>query len=81
MNYLEILVVYGIGTIVGIWLTKRYVQEVIITRTIDTLVEEDYVRSYLGDDGEIHLYKWYDLEDVIEAIAKEREEENEDDDA
>ena len=80
MNYLEILFVYFTGTLVGIWLFKQYVQESIIVKTIDSLVENDFCRSYVNESGEVELYKWYELDDVIEAIAKEKEEDDEEDD-
>ena len=78
-EYADVLVSYMIGTGAGIFLFKRYVQEGIIQRTIDMLVAEDYVRSYRGDDGELHLHKWYELDDIIEEISKETD--NEEDDA
>ena len=70
-EYADVLVSYMIGTGAGIFLFKRYVQEAIIQRTIDMLVQEDYVRSYRSDDGEIHLHKWYDLDDLMERVDEE----------
>jgi hypothetical protein len=79
-EYADVLVSYLVGTGAGLYLFKRYVQEGIIQRTIDMLVQEDYVRSYVGDDGELHLHKWYELDDVIEVITKEQEENSEEED-
>ena len=70
-EYVEILVSYLIGTGAGLFLFKRYVQQGIIERTIDKLIEEEYIRSFRGDDGEIHLKKWYDLEDIFEEMKND----------
>ena len=80
-NVLLILTSYGIGTVAGVWLFKRYVQEEIIIKTIDSLVENDFCRSYTNEDGEVELYKWYDLDDLLEGSKvtfKVNEEENDD---
>ena len=77
-QYADVIVSYLVGTGAGVWLFKRYVEEDLIRRTIDTLVEEDYVRSYMNEDGDIELYKWYELEDVLEKMIEEN---NEKDDA
>ena len=73
----EMIVAYVVGTAAGIILYRRAIQEDLIAQAIDTLVREDYVRSYEDDEGITHLYKWYDLDDVINEI-KEREEEQDD---
>ena len=70
MEYLNTLIPYGIGTIAGIILFRHAVKESIIVKTIDNLVENDYCRSYVNENGEVELYKWYELEDVIEEIKK-----------
>ena len=70
MEYLNTLIPYGIGTIAGITLFRHAVKESIIVKTIDNLVENDYCRSYVNENGEVELYKWYELEDVIEEIKK-----------
>ena len=74
-QWLVMLVSYGVGTLAGIWLFRRAVLEHTIVQTIDNLVENDYARSYTNDEGEVELYKWYDLDDVIEemALAMEKE--------
>ena len=81
-QYADVIVSYLVGTGAGIWLFKRYVEEDLIRRTIDTLVENDYVRSYMNSDGDIELYKWYELEDLLEdakVVIKVDGEEIEDD--
>ncbi len=72
-QWLVMLVSYGVGTLAGIWLFRRAVLEHTIVQTIDNLVENDYARSYTNDEGEVELYKWYDLDDVIEEMAREKE--------
>jgi hypothetical protein len=81
MEYLDVLVPYVIGTIAGVWLCYRYIyaaiQERLIVTTIDRLVDEGYCRAYTNEEGEVELYKWYELDDIMEAIAKENiDEEN-----
>lgn len=74
MEYLNTLIPYVIGTAAGVWLTYRYLyaslQERLIVATIDRLVAEDYCRSYLNDSGEVELYKWYELDDIIEKLKE-----------
>ena len=70
MEYLNTLIPYFIGTIAGIFLFRHAVKESIIVKTIDNLVENDYCRSYVNENGEVELYKWYELDDVIEEIKK-----------
>jgi hypothetical protein len=69
---LEIFVCYVVGTLFGYMAFKNMNRESIITTTLDTLIADDYVRSWEDEEGKIHLYKWY--ETSIE------EEENEKDD-
>ena len=82
---------YVVGTAAGIGIFRMWVKEEIISATIDSLVEQEYVRSYTDDSGITHLYKWHELEDVLERIQMMQlskrdpeewgfeEEENEDD--
>ena len=83
MDVINILVPYAVGTIAGVWLCYRYlyesIQERLIVKTIDRLVAEDYCRSYVNNQGEVELYKWYELDDVFDEIK--RQQENEEDDA
>lgn len=68
---------YVIGTAVGIGIFHQWVREKIITMTIDSLVDQEYVRSYTDENGIIHLHKWHDLEDILDRLE---ESENEEDD-
>lgn len=74
-QWLVMLISYGIGTLAGIWLFRRAVLEHTIVQTIDNLVKNDYARSFTNDEGEVELYKWYDLDDIIEEMAMAMEEE------
>ena len=77
-EYADVIVSYIVGTGAGIYLFKRYVQEEIIQRTIDTLVKEDFCRAYINEDGDHELYKWYELEDVFEQIQEDMKNEEDD---
>jgi hypothetical protein len=62
----ETIVVYAVGTLAGFFLSRQYFREQMVTQTLDTLIAEDYVRSWEDEDGQVHLYKWYELEDLLE---------------
>ena len=64
----QLVIMYLVGTGSGLILFRHFIKEHIITATIDTLVEQEYVRSYEDDHGITHLYKWHDIEDVLEKI-------------
>lgn len=66
-------IAYVIGTASGIGIFHRMIKENLVAQALDTLVENDYLRSYIDDDGITQLYKWYELEDVLEEIRKEKE--------
>ena len=70
---------YVVGTAAGIGIFRWYIKEGIINATIDSLVEQEYVRSYEDASGITHLYKWHELEDILDQL-KEIEEEDEKDD-
>jgi hypothetical protein len=70
---------YVVGTAAGIGIFRWWIKERIITMTIDTLVEEEYVRSYEDEHGITHLHKWHDIDDILERIRIVHEEENDDD--
>jgi len=77
----HLVCMYLVGTGSGLILFRHFIKEHIITATIDTLVEQEYVRSYEDDHGSIQLYKWHDIEDILESLrVAEIEEENEEDD-
>ena len=70
----HLAIAYGVGTAAGIGIFHQWVKEKIITMTIDSLVEQEYVRSYEDDDGTIHLHKWHDFEDIVEELERELDE-------
>jgi len=74
----HIAAAYAVGTAAGVAIFRQWVQEKIITATIDTLIQDEYVRSFEDDDGITHLYKWHELDDIIEKI-QEAQDHDEDD--
>jgi len=79
---------YVVGTLVGIVLFRWYVREGIVSATLDMLIQEEYVRSYVDDQGITQLYKWHELDqeqlwDTLEGLLNEMEMErmNETDDS
>jgi len=68
----HLLTAYFVGTAGGIWIFRQTVKEELVSRALDTLVEEDYVRSFIDDDGITQLYKWYELEDIIEDLYRKK---------
>ena len=71
---------YVVGTAAGIGIFRQWVKEKIITMTIDSLVDQEYVRSYTDKEGTIHLHKWHEIDDILDQIEMIRKEENEKDD-
>jgi hypothetical protein len=59
---------YVAGTAAGIGIFRWWIKERIITATIDSLVEQEYVRSYEDSHGITHLYKWHEIEDILEEM-------------
>jgi len=57
---LESITCYVVGTLFGYLAFKNMNRESIITTTLDTLIADEYVRSYEDEEGKIHLYKWYE---------------------
>jgi len=74
----HIALAYAVGTAAGIGIFHQWVKEKIITRTIDSLVDQEYVRSYEDESGNIHLHKWHDFEDLMDEMEKELNNENDD---
>jgi len=70
---------YVIGTAAGIGIFRGWIQERIITATIDTLIRDEYIRSFEDEQGITHLHKWYEFDDIIERIQEEQREHEEDD--
>ena len=76
----HIVVAYAAGTAAGIGIFRQWVKERIITMTIDSLVDQEYVRSYEDEEGIIHLHKWHDIDDILEQIRMIKLDDLEEDD-
>ena len=63
---LEVIVCYLAGTAAGGLLFRQWIEERAITRTLDMLINEDYVRSWIDSDGVIQLYKWNENREMDE---------------
>jgi len=74
----HMITAYTIGTAAGIWIFRQWSQEKIITATIDTLIRDEYVRSFEDEDGITHLYKWHELDDIIEQIQEAQDHDQDD---
>lgn len=72
MNYLEILAIYGVGTIAGIALFHYHIKERMVQATLDSMIEDEYIRTSVDENGEVHLHRWYELEDIIEELQNEK---------
>jgi len=70
----HIIAAYAAGTAAGIGIFRQWVKERIITMTIDSLVDQEYVRSYTDENGTVHLHKWHDLEDLVDMMRGDEEE-------
>jgi hypothetical protein len=62
---LEVIVSYVAGTAAGGLLFQQWITERAITRTLDLLIQEDYVRSWIDEEGTVQLYKWEEEEPEI----------------
>ena len=64
----ELVVCYVAGTAAGLLLFHSWVKERIITQTLDMLIHEQYVRSWIDEEGTIQLYKWHEGRDIDEEM-------------
>ena len=60
----EVIVGYVIGSIAAVVLFRHVVRETIVRATLDTLIDEEYVRAYEDDDGITQLYTWREAVDL-----------------
>jgi len=60
----EVIVGYVIGSIAAVVLFRHVVREHIVKATLDTLIDEEYVRAYQDDDGITQLYTWREAVDL-----------------
>ena len=82
----EVAIGYIVGSAASLLIFQRWIRERIITGTLDMLIEEDYVRSWTDEDGVVQLSKlnegmaeispeaWRQFEQLMEEVAKEKEE-------
>ena len=52
---------YVVGSAAALWLFRTWVQEKIVTATLDTLIEQGYLYSWLDEDGTTQITKWKDI--------------------
>lgn len=64
----HVIAAYAAGTAAGIGIFHQWVKERIITMTIDSLVDQEYVRSYEDEEGITHLHKWHELDDIMDRV-------------
>ena len=82
----ELVVMYVAGTAAGLLAFRAWIKERIITDTLDMLIKEEYLRSWIDEDGITQLYKWHEYDhEVLQSLMDELEnleieEENEKDD-
>jgi len=73
--WVELAAAYVIGTAAGLWLFKNWVSEKIVTATLDTLIRDGYLYSWVDDEGITQLTKWSDIYktemEVIEEMTPE----------
>ena len=60
----EVIVGYIVGSIAAVVLFRHVVREHIVKATLDTLIDEEYVRAYEDDDGITQLYTWRESVDL-----------------
>lgn len=60
---------YAIGTAAGLWLFREVIKEKIVTATLDTLVEQGYLFSWLDEDGVTQITKWSEVAEQLAAKA------------
>ena len=56
-NELWFLLTYIAGSISGVWLMSDIISRGAAKLTIDTLVENGYIKTRIGEDGEVELIK------------------------
>ena len=89
----EVALGYVVGSAASLFLFRAWIKENIVSNTLDMLIREDYVRSWIDDEGIIQLSKldegipdlgeispevWAQFEKIIQE-PKEEDEREEDD--
>jgi len=77
----EVAIGYVVGSLAALMLFRTVVREHIVKKTLDMLINEEYVRAYQDDDGITQLYTWREsvdldvweqLEGIIEEMGSEK---------
>jgi len=89
----EVALGYVVGSAASLFLFRAWIKENIVSNTLDMLIREDYVRSWIDDEGIIQLSKldegipdlgeispevWAQFEKIIEEMKEEDEREEDD---
>jgi len=89
----EVALGYVIGSAASLFLFRAWIKENIVSNTLDMLIREDYVRSWIDDEGIIQLSKldegipdlgeispevWAQFEKIIQEMKEEDEREEDD---
>jgi len=89
----EVALGYMVGSAASLLLFRTWIKERIVGSTLDMLIAEDYVRSWIDDDGVVQLSKldenimdreisdevWEKFEQALNELKEENEEREEDD--
>ena len=76
----EVAIGYVVGSLAALMLFRAVVREHIVKKTLDMLINEEYVRAYQDDDGITQLYTWREsvdldvweqLENIIEEMGSD----------
>jgi len=89
----EVAIGYMVGSAASLLLFRTWIKERIVSGTLDMLINEDYIRSFIDDDGVTQLAKldedivdreispevWEQFERALNELKEETEESEEDD--
>lgn len=88
----EVALGYVVGSAASLLLFRAWIKEGIVSGTLDMLIREDYVRSWIDDEGIVQLSKldediidreispevWEQFEKIIQEIKEEEDYEEDD---
>ena len=89
----EVALGYMVGSAASLLLFRAWIKENIVSSTLDMLIREDYLRSWIDDEGVIQLSKldegipdvgeispevWAKFEKIIQEMKEEDEREEDD---
>jgi len=64
----HVVTAYLVGTAAGLGIFRHWIKTNLVMNALDNLIDQDYIRSYVDEEGITQLYKWYELDDVIERL-------------